>query len=174
MRHSDVEFNIVENEGERRGGSLLSAVGLWVRGPIETFLSGLLGQQWSSDLSLCQLKVDMPPSTTPESDFTNSTVSTWALKKAEFISKIYLSAFQLSNLFPIKKITVRKSYGQRSSPFLHCQQTQRAMLIKSTRIWCCRALQAYLPTLISPPPSPTLPYKTQVCKHKGLPRPHKR
>lgn len=40
MRHSDGEFNTAENEGECRGGSLLSAVGLWVRGPKETFSLG--------------------------------------------------------------------------------------------------------------------------------------
>lgn len=109
MQHSDVELNFVENEGERRRGSLLSAVGLWVRGPIETFLSGLLGQQWSSDLSLCQLKVDMPPSTTLESDFTNSEVSTGALKKLNS-----LAGFTYQHSFSNKKIVseIYKAKGQ--------------------------------------------------------------
>lgn len=56
-----LNFTRAEYVGEGRRGSLLSTVGLWVRGPTETFLSGLLGQQSSSDLSLRRLKVDTPP-----------------------------------------------------------------------------------------------------------------
>lgn len=74
-----LNFNRAEYVGEGGGSSLASAnqlirvkqtVGLWVRGPTETFPFGLLG------LCLRQLKVDMPLSTTLVSDFVNSTVST--------------------------------------------------------------------------------------------------
>lgn len=60
-------------------------VGLWVRPLTETFLFGLLGQQSSSDLSLCQLKVDIPLPTTPASNFTNSTLKPPAFKKKNWI-----------------------------------------------------------------------------------------
>lgn len=69
-----LNFNRAEYVRESGWGSFISAVGLWVRGPTETYVSRLLGQQSSSDLSLRQLKVDLPQPTTLESDFTNSTV----------------------------------------------------------------------------------------------------
>lgn len=70
-----LNFTLEEYTGQARKGSLLSALGLWVRGPEESFVSVLLGQQSNSDLSLHQLKVDMPLPMTLESDFTYSTVS---------------------------------------------------------------------------------------------------
>ena len=66
MQHSHIEFSTEHSTSDRVDrGSLLSAVRSWVRGPTETFLSGLLGQQSSSDLSLCQFEVDMLLLTTP-------------------------------------------------------------------------------------------------------------
>lgn len=85
-------------------GPLLSAVGFWVRGPSKTFLSGLLGQQSSSDLSLRQLKVDMLLPTTLESNFTNSTVSTSAVKELNSFARSSCQLFtSLSSLSPIKQ-----------------------------------------------------------------------
>lgn len=46
-----------------------------------TFFSGWLGQHSISDLFLCQLKVDVSPPTTLESDFTDSTVLTRVLEE---------------------------------------------------------------------------------------------
>lgn len=82
-------LNLNTAEYLRAGGrcSLLSAVGLLMRRPKETFLFGLLGQQSSSDLSLRQLKVDVPLLTTLESDFTYSTVSTSALKELNLFAR---------------------------------------------------------------------------------------
>lgn len=47
------------------------------------------------------------------------------------------------------------------------------VLIRSTHICCSCARQAYLLSLIKPNASPTVLYKIQVNKHKGLPWPHK-
>lgn len=106
MQHSHVESLTEHSTSDRVDrGSLLSAVRSWVRGLTETFLSGLLGQQSSSDLSLCQLKVDMLLLTTPgvrfhklhklnlslENHLQDPSVSSSALKFFFFPNKTNLS-----------------------------------------------------------------------------------
>lgn len=76
-----LNFTTAEYVGESRRGSFLSVAGSRMGGPTETFLSGLLGQWSSSDLSLHQLKVDVPLLATLESDFTYSTASTSVLNQ---------------------------------------------------------------------------------------------
>lgn len=116
MQHSHVEFQQSRICGRRwkRFFALSSlaaqshpgTVGLWVRGPAETFLFGLLDKHSSSDLSLHQSKVVMPLPTTPESNFTNSTVST-----SDLFSRFFCQLFSSQVFSPQSKTNLSKNYA---------------------------------------------------------------
>lgn len=183
-----LNFSRAEYVREGGQGSLLSAhqllsvktwaVGLWLKDHRETLISvGYWASSQALNFPFVSFKVDTPQPITLESDFTNSTVPSSASKELNSFVRFFCQLFGPQVFSWSNKLVHRKkeeAFVQRSSQFVHSQQTHRTCLLWSTCICCCCAPQAYLQTLIAPAPSPTLSYKSQVCKHKGLPRSHKR
>lgn len=155
--------------------SALIVVGLWVQGPAETFRSRCL-RQWSiSDLFYRQRKVDVPQPVTPESDFTDST---GALEEMNSFVAHWL-AFVLSSTLPPPHHPINQTSPK---PFWLKFKSICSLSASPRRYGCWGrpASAALRPYLLHPYQQlssglpPTLAYKTQVCKHKSLPRAHKR